>query len=112
MDNVTVEKAGAAAKGFVADRYKGEKTEVVLTDDLPRAEPFGWVFFCETVAYQQSGKLEDSLIGQGPLAVDFEGQVHELPTHMPVSEYVELVQAGLLPRPEWWRERGERESGA
>ncbi|GAC1399143.1 MAG: hypothetical protein NVSMB52_12700 [Chloroflexota bacterium] len=105
---MTMQQAREAAEKFLAGRYEGSEMHVVIDDSFSREESFGWVFFPETAAYLESEWPEDALIGQGPLAVDSNGRVHELPTHTPTSEYVELVHAGMLPWPTWWRERGDK----
>ena len=70
--------------------YWPDKPELVVLDEHTREESFGWVFFYSTQAYQETGAIEHSLVGNAPIIVDKRtGELHVTGTADPLEVYVE-----------------------
>ncbi|MDA9549707.1 hypothetical protein ACM43_35675 [Bradyrhizobium sp. CCBAU 45321] len=52
----------------------------------------GWVFFYNTREFVETGKPSARLAGNGPIFVDRDGRIHQLPTSMPWEESLERLR--------------------
>jgi hypothetical protein len=47
-----------------------DEEELVILDDLTIEKPWGWVFFCNSRQFAETGNFMDSLLGNAPYIVD------------------------------------------
>lgn len=62
-----------------------------IINNLTRTEPFGWVFFYDSVEFVRTGDIESSLLGNSPIIVDTSGQIHHTGTAYPVDHYITFM---------------------
>jgi hypothetical protein len=53
----------------------------------------GWIFFYNSKGYLESGDKKKMLVGNGPLYVDDQGRLTQLPTFIPWQEALLLINA-------------------
>jgi len=92
---VTREQARGLAENELRQLY-GESAESLAIDDrATREEAFGWVFFYETKKYLNDGDPDGRLIGNAPIVVDRDGELHMTGTGEPLEYYLEQIRAKL-----------------
>lgn len=92
---VTPEQARELAENELRQRY-GESAESLAIDDrATREEAFGWVFFYETKKYLNDGDPDGRLVGNAPIVVDRDGELHLTGTGEPLEYYLEQIRAKL-----------------
>jgi hypothetical protein len=92
---VTREHAREIADNQLRQLY-GEGAESLAIDDrATREEDFGWVFFYETQKYLDDGDPDGRLVGNAPIVVDRDGNVHETGTAEPVDHYLAAIRRRL-----------------
>jgi hypothetical protein len=98
IDRTEAERIAAAV---VAEKSRGG-VECVLVAEHTREEPFGWVFFYQSVAFLRSGETRNRLAGNSPLVVFRDtGEVRATGTAHPLDYYLEPI------REEWSRRQAE-----
>lgn len=67
-----------------------------LINEATGEKPYGWYFCYQSKAYQESGRMEDMLIGHGGFLVEkMDGRVVEFGSVYPLGRYFELYEAGF-----------------
>lgn len=69
-------------------------------DDMPlklvyeEEKPYGWLFVFNSVRFEETGDMDDLLVGLGPLLIlAASGEIHELRTGPSVDEEIERIEA-------------------
>jgi hypothetical protein len=52
----------------------------------------GWIFFYNSRRFLETGALADMLAGNGPIVVDFAGNVIVAPTSVSIDEFLESLR--------------------
>jgi hypothetical protein len=76
-------------------------SEYVLLEEETLEESFGWVFFYQSPEFVRTGDFRDALVGNAPIVVLRNGDVHATGTAHPLEHYIERFRrasdAGELP---------------
>ena len=68
--------------------------ELVVMDDKTVERAVGWVFFFQSKRFVETGDINDSIVGNGPILVDKrDGSVHQFNTGIHWSKHVEQYEA-------------------
>ena len=62
--------------------------ELALQDDQTIEKEFGWVFFYQSRKFLETGDFRDMALGNAPLIIDREGNVHETGTAHSIEHYL------------------------
>lgn len=84
------------ARDIAAAKVKtlSEQHDFQLIDKRTTERDFGWVFFYQTRKYIETGKIEDSVPGCGPVVVLKEtGQLEFLPSSGPPARAIDDFEA-------------------
>ena len=80
--------ARAVADQWLDRYYRDAGMDAVIIDDQTLAEPYGWVFFFQSARWLQTADPEHLLIGNAPIVVTHDGEVHMTGTAGPTEEFL------------------------
>jgi hypothetical protein len=88
-----IDYAGARARAQVfidemAASSGPERLELQLEDAYTIERTFGWVFFYQSRKFIASGNISDCLVGNAPLVVTRDGELHVTGTAYPLEHYL------------------------
>ena len=92
---VTRERAREIAESELRQVYDEGGESLAIDDRATREEDFGWVFFYETKKYLDDGDPDERLVGNAPIVVDRDGNVHETGTAEPIDHYLAAIRTRL-----------------
>jgi Immunity protein 35 len=94
-DDINVDECRRLAECWVEITSRGS---AVIVDDATLAKPYGWIFFCQSRAYLESGNFSDILAGNATLIVDrFDGELRVTGTARSIEEYLAAYESTLPP---------------
>ena len=72
------------------------KMRLQIVDELTIEQSWGWVFFCQSGQYLESGKLSEQLAGNVPFIVNkHTGELVPTGTAWPIQKYIEDYEKEL-----------------
>lgn len=85
------------AKHLVEELLRRESDEdIAIVEGATLERPFGWVFFCNTRQYVETGNVSHSLAGNAPYIVNqVTGAVVLTGTAYPIEHYISAYEESL-----------------
>jgi hypothetical protein len=85
IDRDEVQKRASA---YVA-KFSSPSNELVVVPEATLERSFGWVFFCDSKRFMETGNILFALAGNAPLVVDrYTGDVPVTGTAEPLQNYI------------------------
>jgi Immunity protein 35 len=83
------ESAEAKLKELINADYHVAGDEVSIVPERTIEKNYGWIFFCESKKYLETGEFSHRLAGNGPVVFEKEsGLVHHLGSHTHPQELI------------------------
>jgi hypothetical protein len=92
---VTRDDARRIAEQQLRQLYADGTDTLAIDDQATREEDIGWVFFYQSKKYLSDGDADQRLVGNAPIVVDRQGDVHETGTAEPLDHYLEVIRTQL-----------------
>jgi hypothetical protein len=92
---VTRDDARRIAEQQLRQLYAEGADTLAIDDRATREEDVGWVFFYQSKKYLSDGDADERLVGNAPIVVDRQGDVHETGTAEPLDHYLEVIRTQL-----------------
>ncbi len=92
---VTRDDARRIAEQQLRQLYADGTDTLAIDDQATREEDVGWVFFYQSKKYLSDGDADERLVGNAPIVVDRQGDVHETGTAEPLDHYLEVIRTQL-----------------
>ena len=92
---VTRDDAREIAEQQLQQLYADGADALAIDDRATREEDFGWIFFYQSKKYLNDGDPDERLVGNAPIVVDRDGEMHMTGTGEALDHYLEEIRTRL-----------------
>lgn len=86
---LSYEDAKKLAKEHYTSAYADVRGGVVFLEEQTISTPYGWVFFCNTREFLDTGNVFNTILSSAPVLVEAAtGKLHQFGTRHPVEHYL------------------------
>jgi Immunity protein 35 len=95
MTMITRDDAREIAEQQLRELYVDGADALAIDDRATREEDFGWIFFYQSKKFLNEADADERLVGNAPIVVDRDGEVHMTGTGEPLDRYLAEIRTKL-----------------